>query len=82
MMMSEQVLMETYRQTGGDVHAVVDSAAIAAALALDQDEISSTFRALELTGLIAFTAETSTTSVRMTAEGVARCHQHSGESKP
>ncbi len=82
MTMTEQVLMETYRQTGGDLNAIVDTAAVAAALALDRDEVSSTFRALELTGLIAFTAETSTTRVRMTAEGVARCHQHSGESRP
>ncbi len=82
MTMTEQVLMETCRQTGGDVHAVVDTAAIAAALALDRDEVRSTFRALELTGLIAFTSETSTTRVRMTVEGVARCRQHGGESRP
>ncbi len=79
MTMTEQVLMETYRQAHGDLNAAVETAAIAAALALDRDEVSSTFRALELTGLIVFTAETSTTSVRMTVEGVARCLQHGGE---
>lgn len=75
MTMTEQVLMETYRQTGGDLDAVVDTAAIAAALALERDEVGSTFRALELTGLVAFATEADTTRVRMTIPGVDRCRQ-------
>jgi len=79
MAVTDQVLGEIYRRSAGDMMVIVDAAPVAATLGLAEDELRSALRALDLTGLIAFTTDTGTGSVRMTILGIDRCRQHDGQ---
>lgn len=75
MAVTDEVLGEIYRRSAGDMAVIVDAAPVAAALGLEEDELRSALRALDLTGLIAFTTDMGTGSVRITMLGLDRCRQ-------
>lgn len=75
MSVTGDVLVAVCRKAAGDVTRGVTLREIGAATALDSDEVRSAVRALELTGMLLRDEGGSGVSatVRITAEGLARC---------